>query len=59
MIAGFGCHGQPWTMPLLAAGIGASICVMGWLGYRAIDGWRRQRHAAGGAAGRGDGRTGS
>ena len=28
-------------MRLLAAGIGASILVTGWLGYRAVDGWRR------------------
>ena len=30
-----------WPMHLLAAGIGASILVTGWLGFRAVDGWRR------------------
>ncbi len=30
-----------WTQGLLIAGIAASLVVLGWLGYRAVDGWRR------------------
>jgi len=34
-------HARPWVMRLLAAGIGASILVTGWLAYGAVRGWRQ------------------
>src|SRR5512137_1480227 len=32
---------QPWAGRLLGAGIAASALLVGWLGYGAIEGWRR------------------
>jgi signal transduction histidine kinase len=30
-----------WTMRVLTAGIGVSVLLTAWLGYRAVEGWRR------------------
>ena len=51
-----GARGSRWAGMLLAGGIVASVAVLGWFGYRAIDGWRRsatllaERRAAEGAS---------